>query len=105
MIMYFAVKARFNDQTASEFFRKLTDGTIQNQKPDGNEIVKSMHRAKIDDSGVVRWSEVCYCSSPLQHERQTVYDHHFTELETEEIEDYIEYEGESFFEYLQRLMK
>ncbi len=103
--MHYAVKAHFDTESAGEFFRKLTDGTIQNQKPDGSEIVKSMHRAKIDESGVVRWSEVCYCPTPLQHERQTVYDHHFTELETEEIEDYIEYEGQAFMEYLQRLMK
>ena len=54
--MYFAVKARFNTQTAAEFLRKLTDGTIQNQKPDGSEIVKSMDRAKIDESGVQRRS-------------------------------------------------
>ena len=29
-----------------------------------------------------------YCPTPLQHERATVYDRHFTDLETEEVEDY-----------------
>ena len=47
----------------------LTDGSIEKQKPDGKEIVASMQRAVIDDEDFVRWSEVCYCPTPLQHER------------------------------------
>jgi len=58
--MHYTVTARFNPKTAAEFHRLLTDGTIESQKPDGKEIVASMKRAKIDDSGIVRWSEVCY---------------------------------------------
>ncbi len=57
--MHYAVTARFNLDTAAEFHRLLTDGTIKSQKPDGKEIVVSMKRAKIDGKGIVRWSEVC----------------------------------------------
>ena len=103
--MHYSVTGRIIPEVATEFLRKLTDGTIVSQKPDGKEIVASMKRAIIDDEGVVRWSEVCYCPTPLQHERATVYDRHFTDLETEEIEDYLEFEGKSFMEYLEHQAK
>jgi hypothetical protein len=45
--MHYAVTARFNCAGAAEFHRLLTDGTIENQKPDGKKIVASMKRAKI----------------------------------------------------------
>ena len=99
--MHYKVQARLIPDAAADFLRKLTDGTIENQKPDGKEIVASMQRAVIDDEGVVRWCEVCYCSTPLQHERETVYDQHFTDIETEEVEDYVEFEGEPLMKFLE----
>ncbi len=101
--MHYTITARFKRETAAEFHRRLTDGTIENQKPDGKEIVASMRRAKFDHEGVVRWSEVCYCPTPLQHERETVYDHVFEDIETNEVEDYVEFEGEDFMQHLARL--
>ena len=101
--MYYAVTARFNSDTAAEFHRLLTDGTIESQKPEGKEIVASMKRAKIDVEGVIRWSELCYCPTPLEHERATVYDRFFSDIETEEIEDYVEFEGDEFMSHLNRL--
>ena len=101
--MHYKVKARLIPEVAAEFHRKLSDGTILNQKPDGKEIVESMRRAKIAESGIVRWSEVCYCPTPLQHERETVLDHYFTEIETEAVEDYVEFEGEDFMDHLGRM--
>ncbi len=98
--MYYAVTAHFKPETAAEFLRKVTDGTIESQKPDGREIVASMKRAVIDEEGVVQWSEVCYCPTPLQHERATVYDHHFIDFQTKEVEDYVEFEGVPFMEFL-----
>jgi len=100
--MHYAVTARFKQETAAEFHRLLRNDTIEAQKPDGGEIVASMQRAVIDDDGVVRWSEKCYCPTPLQHERATVYDRFFTETETEEIDDYVEFEGQPFLEFLGR---
>jgi len=85
-----------------DFYKKLTDGTIQNQKPDGQEIVNSMKRAKITESNVIQWSEMCFCPTPLKHERETVYDHFLTNLETEIIDDHIEFDGESFFNFLEK---
>ena len=54
--MIYSVKAKFIEDKMGEFYRKLTDGTIQNQKPDGQEIIDSMKRAKITESNIIQWS-------------------------------------------------
>ncbi len=100
--MHYTITARCKRETAAEFRRRLIDGTIENQKPDGKEIVASMRRAKVDREGVVRWSEVCYCPTPLQHEKATVYDHFFEDIETNKVEDYVEFEGEDFMQQSDR---
>ena len=101
--MIYKVKAKFNYDKAKEFHQKLTDGTIEKQKPDGYEIVNAMNRATIDDDGYVNWTELCYCPSPLMHERATVYDKFFTDMETEEIKDYKTFEGKSFMKHISTL--
>lgn len=98
--MIYKVQARLKSDTAAEFLRKLTDGTIENQRPEGHEILASMQRAIIGEDDIVRWSEKCYCPTPLQHERETVYDHHFTDFKAEEVEDYVEFDGRPFMEFL-----
>ena len=98
--MFYSVKARYIPSALAEFRRKLTDGTILRQRPEGREIVESMHRARLTGDGVVQWSEICYCSTPLEHERQTVYDHHFTEIETEVVDGYVQFDGEPFVDFL-----
>ena len=86
--MIYKVKARFKEESAAEFRRKLLDGTIASQKPDGPEMVDSMHRAVVKESGEIEWSELCYCNPPLAHERQTVLDHHFDDISTKIIDGY-----------------
>ena len=103
--MIYSVKARFIEEKMGEFYRKLTDGTIQNQKPDGQEIVNSMKRAKITEPNTIQWSEMCFCPTPLKHERETVYNHFLTDMETEIIDDYAEFDGELFFEFLEKKFK
>ncbi len=103
--MFYSVKARFIEEKLEEFYEKLTDGTISNQKPDGNEIVNSMKRAKITEPGTISWSEMCFCTPPLKHERETIYNHYLSNLETEIIDDYIEFSGEPFFDFLEKQFK
>ncbi len=103
--MIYSVKARFIEEKMGEFYRKLTDGTIQNQKPDGQEIVNSVKRAKITEPNTIQWSEMCFCPTPLKHERETVYNHFLTDMETEIIDDYVEFNGELFFEFLEKQFK
>ena len=100
--MHYTVQARLIPETAADLLRKLTDGTVTRQKPYGKEVVASMKRAVVDAEGVVRWSEVCYCPTPLEQERANVYDQHFTAIETQEVEQYVEFEGEAFMEYFER---
>ena len=101
--MIYKVNARFREASAAEFHRQLLDGTIANQKPDGLEIVDSMNRAVVQESGEIEWSELCYCDPPLTHERQTVLDNYFDSISTEAIEAYQEFEGRPFMEYLAEL--
>ena len=103
--MYYLVHGELREETAGELRRLLHDGTIARQKPDGQEIVESMERAVVTESGVVEWSEVCYCATPLQHERSTVYDRFFDHLTTEPVEGYQSHVGRPFLEYLDGIAK
>jgi len=103
--MFYSVKAQYNEEKIKEFYQKLTDDTIQNQKPDGSEIVNSMKRAKITAPKTIQWSEMCFCPTPLKHERQTVYDNFLIGFQTQTIDDYIEFDGESFFDFLEKKFK
>ena len=49
--MIYKIRARIIEDKLGEFFAKLTDGTIKNQKPEGKEIFSSMKRAVITDTG------------------------------------------------------
>jgi len=102
-IVIYSIKSKFIAEKMKEFFQELTDGTIENQKPDGAEILSSMKRAKIIEPGVIQWSEMCFCPTPLKHERQTVYDRFFSDMEIKLIDEYAEFDGESFFDYLKKL--
>jgi len=88
-----------------EFYQKLTNGTIQNQKPDNQEIINSIKRAKIIEPNVIQWSEMCFCSPPLKHERETVYNQFLENIETKVIDEYVEYEGEWFMDFLAKQSK
>lgn len=101
--MIYKVKASIKRDKLQEFWGKLTDGTISSQQPDGEEIVSSMQEARITAPGVIEWFETCYCNTPLQHERETVYDHYLSGIGTELVDDYGEIEGESFWAYLQAM--
>ena len=91
--MIYAVTAHLVEGREAEFHRRLTDGSIAAQRPDGMEIVASMRRARIADDGTVRWTELCYCSPPLRHERETVLDRYFADLETEPVDSHARFDG------------
>ena len=100
--MLYAVRAKPRTKELGRFWELLNDGTIQNQEPDGREIVDSMKRAiMIGDH--LEWYETCYCTPPLRHERSTVYDRFFEDMRTELIEAPTGLSGRSFWDYLQNL--
>jgi hypothetical protein len=92
-VMFYAVSAKLIPDRASEFHRRLTDGSIASQRPDGAEIVAAMKRARAAPDGTVRWTETCYCPTPLQHERATVLDRYFTGIETKVIDQPETFDG------------
>ncbi len=98
--MIYKVKAKIIEDKVGEFYLKLTDGTIANQRPDGEEIVAAMKRAVLTESGLAEWYEMCLCPTPLLHERATQYDIHFTNITTEVVDDYGEVDGESLWSYM-----
>ena len=102
--MIYHVKAKFREETASELLSKLSDGTILDQRPDGPELVASMERAVVNNSGKVEWSEMCFCPTPVWHERTTVLDGHFVQISTERIDAHQKYKGASILQYLRALV-
>ena len=102
--MLYHVRARLKEDTAPALLAKLTDGTVAGQQPDGAEIIASLERAVVNAQGEVEWSETCFCSTPLAHERDTVLDAHFERLTTEPIEAHTPYEGRKFMDYLRALV-
>lgn len=100
--MRYRVQARLKPDAGNAFYVKLTDGSVEQQKPDGKEILASMRRAVVQDDGLIVWNETCYCTPPLRHERETVYDSFFVEMSTEPVaEDAAEPAGPLFWTRLQ----
>ena len=100
--MLYAVSAKLIPARAGEFFARLTDGSIAAQRPDGQEIVAAMGRACVGSDGTVRWTETCFCPTPLKHERETVLDRYFTDIEADPTDAPTAIHGEPFMEQLQR---
>ncbi len=97
--MLYIVRARPRTRELGGFWKLLNDGTIQNQEPDGREIIASMQRAVINGE-MVEWYETCYCSPPLRHERSTVYDRFFEAMHVESIEAPVDLNGQPFWDFL-----
>ena len=98
--MIYSVRAKLTEERATKFLHNLTDGTIAQQRPDGDEIVASMERACISDDGYVYWTETCFCSTPLKHERETQLDQYFSEIETTPTDTQEIFGGTSLMAYL-----
>ena len=98
--MTYKVKANIIEDTIGEFYRKLADGTVAKQQPDGEEITASMKRAVLTAPGVAEWYEKCFCPTPLYPERQMQYDFYFTDMTTREAEGHGEIKGESLWDYM-----
>ncbi len=99
----YKVTARFKEDQAASLRQRLDDGSLAAQPPDGEEMVRAFGHAVVTDDGLVMWSEMCFCPTPLAHERVTQLDHFFTDLTTTPIEAYESYKGRPFLEYLDTL--
>lgn len=98
--MLYAVSAKLIQDRAREFFTRLTDGSIAAQRPDGQEIVAAMGRAWVGSDGTVRWTETCFCATPLKHERETVLDRYFFDIDTDLVDVPVAIHGEPLMDQL-----
>ena len=98
--MLYHLKAKPKQAQLAAFKEKLSDGTIGEQEPDGREIVASMRRAVMTDDQV-EWYEICYCTPPLRHERTTVYDKYFSDMEIQPVSSAPRLTGDSFWKHLE----
>jgi len=102
--MLYKVEAKYKPKLLQTFYTKLTDGTIASQKPDGKEILNAMKKAKITTERTIEWYEICFCDTPLKHERETVYDNYLYDFNTTLIaSESDDIEGTSFWEYMSKL--
>ncbi len=101
--MIYRVCARLKPGTEASLLARLTDDSVAAQRPDGPEIVASMARAAISGDGWVRWTETCYCTPPLKHERETVLDDHFEAMEIAPAAGHEAPEGTPLMAHLRRL--
>jgi len=58
-----------------------------------------MKRAVIKDNNV-EWTETCFCSPPLNHERTTIYDQFFENMQVKPLESAVDLKGSRFWEHL-----
>ena len=79
--MFYKVKAKINKLKMKAFYTALTDGSIASQEPDGPDIVNAMQKAVKTEDDTLEWYETCTCPTPLEHERDTVYDKYLHDIE------------------------
>ena len=102
--MLYKVQAKIIKDKMKDYFEALTHGNIEMQKPDGSFIIKAMKDACMIDDETITWYEACYCCTPFQHERETVYDDYLYDFKTKlvyEVKDDIQ--GDSFWSYLEEV--
>ena len=59
-----------------------------------------MRRARVGSDGAIRWTETCFCPTPLQHERATVLGRYFTGIETKVIDKPVTFDGAPLMDQL-----
>lgn len=67
--MRYLVTARVRPGREQSLARAIDDETLGAGSIAGDEYVRNMEAARIDDDGRVQWVEVCYCPAPLAEER------------------------------------
>ena len=68
--MRYLVTARVRPGVDSNLLAAIEDGTLGRGSIAGDEYLRNMGDARVDEAGRVRWVEVCYCPTPLAEERE-----------------------------------
>lgn len=75
---------RAKPRKLDELRARLDSGEINRMRPFGGEMHQCLLDARRDPDGWVTWEEQCFCSPPLNQERE-VLDIYFTDLTTQTI--------------------
>src|SRR5690606_1376551 len=67
--MRYLVTARVKPGKHADLLAAIESGKLGAGSVAGDEYLRNMHDARIDDSGKARWVEICYCDTPLEEER------------------------------------
>ena len=68
--MRYLVTARVKPGQESALRDAIDQETLGEGSIAGDEYLRNMKDARTDDSGRVKWVEVCYCPTPLAEERE-----------------------------------
>ena len=68
--MRYLVTARVKNGKEAALRDAIDEGTLGEGSIAGDEYLRNMDNARTDDSGRVKWVEVCYCPTPLAEERE-----------------------------------
>jgi hypothetical protein len=67
--MRYLVMARLKPGRESALAQAIRERTLGKGSVAGDEYLRNMEDARLDDDGTVRWVEVCFCLTPLAEER------------------------------------
>ena len=68
--MRYLVTARVKPGQETALRTAIDDETLGEGSIAGDEYLRNMQNARINDAGRVQWVEVCYCPTPLAEERE-----------------------------------
>src|SRR5262245_7710259 len=68
--MRYLVTARVKRGRESTLRHAIDSGTLGEGSIAGDEYLRNMENARTDETGRVKWVEVCYCPTPLAEERE-----------------------------------
>ena len=68
--MRYLVTARVKSGKEAALRDAIDEGTLGEGSIAGDEYLRNMENARRDESGRVKWVEVCYCPTPLAEERE-----------------------------------
>ena len=68
--MRYLVTARVKNGKKAALRQAIDERTLGEGSIAGDEYLRNMDNARTDDSGRVKWVEVCYCPTPLAEERE-----------------------------------
>src|SRR3954468_13159393 len=68
--MRYLVTARVKPGRKKALQRAIDDRSLGRGSGAGSEYLRNMGEARLVGGGSVKWVEVCYCSTPLEEERE-----------------------------------